>query len=273
MYKTLVLSGGGIKGFGLLGILHRFSEQYCFSDIVSFVGSSVGGVIVALLSFNFSPIEVMFFFMDLLPISYRSDRDRVLEKLRCIVQDTTFQQLYETKGKNLILTSFDKKNKESIFYSKSTHPSKKIIEAISETSNIPFINNPEDILIDGCLVTPFPVRYAKINCEGPLLGVYTLTKNTTLLPVPNLYDDFKIVFQQVLNTITIYETYFADTSDTICQFENDLPFEVFQVDWLLTKELFIHGYRQFTAQSKILDEHKRLIIIELLQFICTTINS
>src|SRR5260221_13304866 len=100
MYKTLVISGGGIKGFGILGMLHKLAEDCLLSSVSSYVGSSVGGVIAALLCFGLSPIEIVFFFLDVLPVSYTADKDKVINKIKLVIKDTTFQQLYESTGKS-----------------------------------------------------------------------------------------------------------------------------------------------------------------------------
>jgi hypothetical protein len=76
------------------------------------------------------------------------------------------------------------------------------------------------------------------------LGIYTITKNTNLLPIPNPYDDFKMIFQQFMNKLTQYEICFSSTTDKIYQFETDIPFELFQVDCRLAKDLFLSGYTQ-----------------------------
>jgi Predicted esterase of the alpha-beta hydrolase superfamily len=243
--KTLVLSGGGIKGFGMLGMLHKLAlEQNVLNHTINFVGSSAGGVIVALLCFDLSPIEIFIFFLDLLPMNYSQDRDRVLSSLKNIIGDTTFSELYDQKGKVLVLTSFDKKNRDSLYYSKDTSPTKKIIEAVHETSNMPFLMTSADVFIDGCLCSPFPIKYAKDKFCGSLLGIYTTSTNANLLPIPNPYDDLKIVLQQLFNTLTLYEIFFASKDDLILHFDNRIPFELFQVDFQLAKDLFISGYEQ-----------------------------
>lgn len=246
--EALVLSGGSAKGFGMLGILHRLSieKEINLERIKIFVGSSIGGVIVAMLCFDFSPIEIFFFFLDALPFSYTTNREKVLERLKDVFKDYTFRTLYEKTNKILVLTSFDKKNHYSIYYSKETYPNKKIIDAVSETSNVPFTNT-NDIYIDGCLCSPFPIKYTKETFgDINILGIYTFSTNSTLLPIPNLYDDLKIVLSQLYNKVILYETFFSSKDDLLIRFDNNVPFETFSVDWNLSRQLFMEGYLQAT---------------------------
>lgn len=247
-FEALVLSGGGIKGFGMLGILHQLLiNGLDIDNIKKLVGSSIGGIIAAMLCFDFSPIEIcLFFIFYFLPIKSLSvDKERLIEKLKIVFKDSTFKDVYQKKGKILILTSFDKHKKTSIYYSKDLYPDKKIIDAVSETSNIPFIMNTNDIYIDGCLCSPFPLKYTKDCFNNPkVLGIYTFATNNNLLPIPNPYDDLKIILHQLYNTIISYEIMFASTPDQIIKFEAQIPFEIFQFELNLAKQLFLNGYFQ-----------------------------
>jgi hypothetical protein len=242
-YDTIVISGGGIKGFGMLGILYKLTIENNLDtkSIKNFVGSSIGGIISAMLCFDFLPIEIFFFFFDLLPIeSHNIDRIRVVEKLKAIFKDTKFKEI----DKTLVLTSYNKHTRESLFYSKLSHPDKKIIDALYETGNIPFLMSSDEIYIDGCLCSPFPVKYSKDHFFGPLLGIYTFAMNVNLLPISNPYDDLKIILHQFYNTIISYEILFSSKDDTIIKLDSQIPFEIFKVDFELATKLFLRGYAQ-----------------------------
>ena len=72
MYKTLVLSGGGIKGIGVLGILTNLMEKGLIDlkNFENFIGSSVGGIICCLLCLDQSPIDIYLKIVKLLPINF-----------------------------------------------------------------------------------------------------------------------------------------------------------------------------------------------------------
>jgi predicted acylesterase/phospholipase RssA len=244
-FETLVISGGGIKGFGMLGILHKLSiEGYDIMSIKNLVGSSIGGIIAALLCFDFSPIEMLFLFLDLLPIkSFGEDRERIMKRLKKIFKEYTFNDLYEKVGKTLIITSFNKETRKAIFYCRKTYPEKKLIDAVHETSNVPFLMNKDEIYIDGCLCSPFPLNYSKEYFGNTkTIGIYSETSNNQLLPISNPYDDMKLIIQRFYNLIIEYEALFASAEDMIIKFENTIPFEMWQIDFKLARELFIKGY-------------------------------
>lgn len=243
-FETLVLSSGGAKGFGMLGILHKLSID--FSKVKNFVGSSIGGIIVAMLCLDYLPIEIFFFLLDTLPIKSYKDKGKVFEKLQNLFKEVTFEDIFKNKGRVLVITSFNKKERQAIYYSKNSHPDKKIIEAINETSNIPFVSHTDEIFIDGCLCSPFPLKYAKDNFPSRTLGIYTLAANSNLLPIPNPYDDLKIILHQFYNLLMTYETFFAKEDDQIIRFDNLIPFEMFSVDFDMAEKLFIDGFNYAT---------------------------
>src|SRR5687767_11749342 len=56
---TLVLSGGGIKGFTHLGALYYLSNVYLLEDIKSYYGTSIGAIICFLLIIGYTPISII----------------------------------------------------------------------------------------------------------------------------------------------------------------------------------------------------------------------
>ena len=57
-YKTLVISGGGTKGFAALGVLQALFDGNK-TDFNHYIGTSVGSIINYLLCIGYSPIEIM----------------------------------------------------------------------------------------------------------------------------------------------------------------------------------------------------------------------
>jgi predicted acylesterase/phospholipase RssA len=58
-YDTLVLSGGGIKGFCLLGGVQAAFDLGLLKNIDTYVGTSVGAMIGYLLAIGYTPIEII----------------------------------------------------------------------------------------------------------------------------------------------------------------------------------------------------------------------
>lgn len=58
-YDTLVLSGGGIKGFYLLGAIQALIDTNKMNKIKTFVGTSIGSIICYLIIIGYTPIEIV----------------------------------------------------------------------------------------------------------------------------------------------------------------------------------------------------------------------
>ena len=58
-YNKIIISGGGIKGFGALGIIQFLYDQKLLKNIKQYVGTSVGAIISYLLCIGYTPIEIM----------------------------------------------------------------------------------------------------------------------------------------------------------------------------------------------------------------------
>jgi hypothetical protein len=239
--ETLIISGSGLKGFGFLGILHNLILNYNLkiSNIKNFAGSSIGGLIVTLLSFGLSPIDILLTSSKALPFQLM-DKNKVYDLLHNIVKDTTFKQLFDTKQINLVITSYNMNTKSPIYYHHLTHPDVTIFSAIKETINIPlFISNESHV--DGNLCTPFPIKKCKDLQFNNILGLFAYTRFEFTWNTRNLYDDLKCVFCQLINNVIKYETLFIDENDQLIEYDKNLPFELYDVDIKLSIELFIDG--------------------------------
>ena len=56
--KTLVLSGGGLKGIAILGLLQKLYKTGKLNNFDKFIGTSVGSIISLLLSIGYTPLEI-----------------------------------------------------------------------------------------------------------------------------------------------------------------------------------------------------------------------
>lgn len=245
--NVIVISSGGIRGCGFLGILHSLIIKHNFDidNIKYYGGSSIGALICTLLCFNYTPFEIYLLIIQLLPLSYNNDKNILLEKLKSIIKDTTFLDLYNNTQKVLIITSYDMKNKLPLYYTKDTFPNKSVFQAISETINVPFFMSNDDTNLDGCLCSPFPIKYCKelvTDEKAKCLGLYSFINCKNFLPIKNLYDDYKTIVNQLLNNLISYELFFTDEKDYIIKFESNEPFEMINIDNEISQELFLKGF-------------------------------
>lgn len=203
MYDTLVISGGSVKGFGLLGAIEKIIEEVNFKNINCFVGTSIGSIIGYLLAINYTPLEII----------HSLYKSSIFEKLRKIevlnilnskgifnfnpiideLQEMTLKKhnklftmksLYEELDKELICVTFNyTKNKMEII-EHIHYPDIPCLVAIRMSSSIPFVfdrfywNNC--IYVDGGICDNFPIRIAKKYGKINIIGVVIKTEEIDL---------------------------------------------------------------------------------------------
>lgn len=193
--KTLVISSGGIRGVGILGLLQKIylEESLNFDNFDVFAGSSVGGLISTLICYGYKPFEV---FLELSQCLLLSDFKTRLEN---IIKNDTFEDVLKTKNKTLILTSYDLKTNTPLYNSPKTSPNKRIYDALVETINVKIFQNETNI--DGFMCSPFPLSYVKKYTNGePILGLYSYSPvSQTILPFENLLDRVMTIINTSIN--------------------------------------------------------------------------
>ena len=86
VYNSVCLSGGGVQGFQVLGVLSSISENSYFS-VNEFIGTSVGSMICYLLSIRYTPMEIL------------TELKAIDNELKNLVETAPF---YQHKVENLI---------------------------------------------------------------------------------------------------------------------------------------------------------------------------
>lgn len=182
--KTLVLSGGGIKGIAMLGLLQRLYKDGKLNNITKYIGTSVGSIICLLLSLGFTPLEI-YNMSNKLNINLSSIKDMISEY--GIISTSTVSDIMRSEIKNKIgyiptlidhykmtnkhyisvTTNLSKNRIEYIDY--VNHPNIDCVLACEMSFSVPFVfkcvryNN--DIYVDGGLLDNFAIDYQFQNEE------------------------------------------------------------------------------------------------------------
>jgi predicted acylesterase/phospholipase RssA len=251
-FTTIVLSGGSIKGFGMLGILDSLlvNDVFSLEMIENFIGSSVGAMICMFLAIGLTPLAITLINIRIMPISLFRNKGNLINELRkCfdsvkIDPDVTFEEFHKITGKNLVITSYDTKNNLEHYYNYKDYPTTKIFTAIEQTVAIPLFME-SDNNIDGCFCSPFPISFAKRNKYGPILGIYAMSSpplKFNHVPILSIYDDLKTIIMKFMTQVSTLEADKADNSDYIIPFKYDgLPFETFTITYEAAEFLFFLG--------------------------------
>lgn len=226
-FDTLVISGGGIKGFAQLGVLHYLCERSLdINSIKTMAGTSVGSMLCFLLGCGYTPIELfreLYCKASLLSGNLKSYTQLVnffqtfgFLDIECIISSVrelaiaklgtdaiTFKQLYESKGIALYITTTNVRKCKCEYYSVFTHPDTDIIETIKKSCNIPFIFTNQDFCIDGGSLDNFPLTSILPRVEKgtskKILGI--LTSSVPSLPSSTLIKEQDINFMDYIYRI------------------------------------------------------------------------
>ncbi len=189
----LVISGGGVKGIVIAGVL-KVLEERGIEGIHTFIGTSIGGLVSFLIAIGYTHSDLydvmyelemdQFFEIEIQHLLTRLGLDRgerVNQILRAIIkqkgvsESITFQQFYEQTGKTLILNGSNMNRSRVQYFSPTLTPDMPILVAVRITISFPIIFTPVewegDLFIDGALFDPFPIHLVKDVSKDCVLGI------------------------------------------------------------------------------------------------------
>ena len=275
---TLVLSGGGIKGFAHIGALKALNENNILSNINTIAGSSVGALIGFLYNIGFSIDEITEFVMEfdfsklqlVDPFSFLTkyglnDGEKfiiVIENMmkeKQIDKNITFKELYAKTHITLIITASCINNKEIYYLSHKTFPSMKLVTALRMSISIPIYLVPviyeNKMFVDGGCMDNYPIHLFKdnLNCT---IGIYIKDTNQYVNTISNAEEFFINLFGclsegNVTNSIKGFEPY------TIKINVQNISMIKFNITSKIKKDIFDSGY---ITGIKYLTENKLLRI-------------
>ena len=210
MYETLVLSGGGIHGFEILGSLNYLHEHHLLNNIKIFSGCSVGALICYLMIIGYTPNEILtkIFTSQMLKNLSNFELSNILNNkgicsykyiytllcdltLKKFNKLLTLQELYDQTGKTLIVSTFNLTDYKQEYFSYKTEPDMLCVDACRASSNIPFLFDDfvynKCIYIDGGIIDNFPIcvpgfKFTKI------ISVNISYENSKITPSSKLFD-------------------------------------------------------------------------------------
>lgn len=169
----LVLSGGGVRGLGHVGVLKALSEEGIEPQVLA--GTSAGAIVAALYAAGYSADEMLEFFVRKNPLRLSKlalakpgffDTAKVVDDFLEYFPEDSFEAL----GKKIFLTATDLvEAREEVF------ASGRLIPAILASASTPLVFTPTEIdghwYSDGGITNNFPVEPLLGHCNV-ILGVY-----------------------------------------------------------------------------------------------------
>lgn len=208
-FESIVLSGGGIRGFYLLGALDYFYDEnpqtnkryFNYSTIKEFRGTSVGSIICTLLAVGHTPREIFDAILDhdifkptsthhLLEIMCKKSLMSIDALIRFVGEmmeekgfyaHVTFDEYFLHTSKDIYITgtNFSNKVNKSVIFSRETTPDMPILKAVEISASafpiFPLVSHRGDLYGDGGYTNNFFLEHS-----SPLrtLGVYLYSESS-----------------------------------------------------------------------------------------------
>ena len=204
LYNAIVMSGGGMKGFGLLGAMQYMIDNKLIGPVKYYSGTSIGAIICYFLAIGYTPIEMVVYIITnnifdkkehkgiesilngdgIYDFSVYSShfKKMTLDKIGYI---PTFKDLFEKIGIILFTCTYNITKKKKEYLSFHTYPDMCCIDAITLSSSLPFIFNDciykQDYFIDGGFVDncPFLPIVNSVKDDSLRVVVFNLQSNVT----------------------------------------------------------------------------------------------
>src|SRR5271156_2535504 len=194
--SCLVLSGGNIRGFYILGALHYLhsTNEDFFKNIKVFCGTSVGSIICYLLILGYTPISILVYLsthkikhetmniLNLIKNFGLYNYEIIDEHMRELTYNKmsfipTLKQLYDRTNKKLICITYNQTTQKTLYISHETHPNLSVLMAIRMSSSMPLIFEQlyynEEKYCDGGIANNFGVKYMDeiLDKKENILGI------------------------------------------------------------------------------------------------------
>lgn len=272
-FTNLVVSSGGTNGFLLTGALMYLEQQKMLSNVINYVGTSVGSAITLLLNMDMSPFNIYQFLLDndyskdfqvfnienVLNNNYLFNNNLLVKNFEKIIKSKlgfvpTLAELYELTKKKWTAVTFNYTKHKIEYLNYETYPELPCSIAAAASCCIPLFFSMVDIsgnkYIDGGITDSCHLKYAyKNKTEGDII---CLTLGDEHIPEPNSDNKLKNLFTFLMNVFYInIKTKFYDNLEFSSKKDNvvffTLPTESgsgfkFTMDKMDKIKLFNNGF-------------------------------
>ena len=176
--STLVISGGSVKGVGVLGALLYLRQRTPLTEITHFYGTSCGAILCVFIALGFSVEELLLLFLvyefsfaiecslkNLQLLDYAGLISFFREAIitRC-GREPTLGELATREGKFVHIISYNYSRAKLALLSAETRPDMLCTDAIRLSCALPFVFGKTihegELYVDGGVVCNFPLEFA-----------------------------------------------------------------------------------------------------------------
>jgi predicted acylesterase/phospholipase RssA len=192
-YDTLVMSGGGAKGFYLLGAIQCAMDIGLLANLKNYYGTSIGAIISYLLIVGYTPVEILvsihtnnwfekIHFLNIVSLvncngsaSFTPLQEALekmtIDKVGCYF---TLGKLKERFGKTLVCVAYNITKCETEYIGPDNYPDLPCLTALRMSANIPLVFDRfkymDNFYLDGGLTDNFPILKAD-SLGGKVFGL------------------------------------------------------------------------------------------------------
>ena len=197
--QNLVISGGGIYGIMMIGIINNLDNYKLLKDVKKYLGTSVGSIICLLLNIDYNSYEledfVFNFNFNLLIENYSFNKINIFDNLiinyglndtknmkyilenllefKNIDKNITFKDLYLHSNKELNINCSCLNTSEAVIFNHINNPNQKVVDIIVSSCSIPLLFTPSIIndkyYVDGGLYDNIMAEYFKNDLDNTIL--------------------------------------------------------------------------------------------------------
>ena len=276
--KHLVFSGGGIRGIAFLGVLQYLEENDLLDQIETYVGTSVGAFILALVNLGytsqdlyklilqidfgrFQNIEVGKFFEKFgidsgmgivnlikLLIKRKIDIDTSTDNLSH-PEEITLEQLHELTGKHLVITGTCLNDHRCEYFDYRTAPNLKLYDALRISISIPLMFTAPlwrgKYYADGWVTDDFPLHLYKKDAVGVKLHSERAPLSGSNVPIEGIGDYLSNLFWCFWSKIEQHDLQHLERPHDVVLIEaNDVSPIDFSIPMEQKQQLYKTGYSQ-----------------------------
>ena len=208
-YRGLVLCGGGTKTFAFAGAIRYLQQHKLLRKLKYVLGVSAGAIVGLGIVLGYTHKQIDEFITRLsadrvfdvnisggmfaIPkVAYRlyqssgiNSGKKLKDFLRSVVvgknvpYSVSFEELYDITHKHFQVSAVCVETRQLVYFSHTTTPKVKVIDAVRASSCIPYVFEPVKVgnhhYIDGGLINNFPI--SEIKTKKPILGLKIEVEN------------------------------------------------------------------------------------------------
>ena len=226
MYKNLIFSGGGVKGYLFLGVFKYLEENNLIKDVKSIAGTSIGSLFALcfVLKYSFDDLYKIFIKINLMENIDAFNGDiftkfmtkygiesgenlvriaKIFIKYKTENEDVTFKDLYKYNNVDLRISATCVNDMDCVIFDHTTHPDVKVVDVLRMSVSVPFFFEPvsfsDKLYVDGGLTNNYPIEIYKEEIKETL--GFLITNKTKSEKIENVEQYILCILKSTLSYI------------------------------------------------------------------------